>query len=487
MSLTVPRGDLVWVFRRGHPGKIYPTTRAIHLDLPDTCDHYSVVVLEKNGNILESKGHTYIAIANGDHFRPSDHDVWEKPEEPSLHQRTFHLHILDADPGVSWSDATVTDTGYTVIVKADECCIWDPTPTYQKHSMAIINSTLKEVQEKCNMQSSLDCYGFGRFSLLRSTHSSIATPGGYGILDVADSHITERLWSLHVNLAQQQLGIATPENLEQWENLFTLTLTSFGYVMPWTLEQRDNVTTELFLGTQQDCEDQSSRVLAVINHVKQAKWSLSKVEKQLYDMCKEITEAYIVSLWADPQVAGSTGITRAGHCVCAIKRKDIFHVLEATSPIVPHKTGKEYTKIDGVLLNHPRVIEPNRYLKFAFMANETTSFFVGHYDKDKKFVIGVDDLNSPFEKLDFGGKERDVHNALYKNFTIMPCIDPKKNKNLQKALVTFKRLFPHLFCDIPASDRTAFGAIATKPIGKACRFDLPFITLYVVEPCEPCT
>jgi len=486
MSLTVPRGDLVWVFRRGHPGKLYKSG-TIHLDLPDTCEHYSVVVLEKNGSILESKGHTYIAIANGDHFKPSDDKVWEKPEEPSLHQRTFNLHILNTEPGVSWSDATSTDTTYTVIVKADECCIWDPTPTYEKHSTAIINATLEEVQSKCNMQSSADCYGFGRFSLLRSSHSSIATPGAYGILDTADSHITERLWTLHVNLAQQQLGIAKPKSKEQWENLFTLTLTSFGYVMPWTLEQRDNITTELFLGTQQDCEDQSSRVLAVINHLKKTEWSLLNVEKQLYDMCKEITEGYIVSLWADPQVSGSTGITRAGHCVCAIKRNGSFQILEATSPITPHKPGKEYPKMNGVLLNHPRVIEPNRYLKFAFMANEKTSFFVGHYDKDKKFSIGVDDLNSPFEILDFGGKERMLHNTLFKDFTIMPCIDPKANNNLHKALVTFKKLFPHLFCDITASDRTATGAIATKPIGKACRFDLPFITIYVVEQCEPCT
>lgn len=485
MSLTVPKGDLVWVFQRGKPGKIYKAG-TIHLDLPDTCEHYSVVVLEKNGNILESKGHTYIAIASGDHFKPSEDEVWEKPEKPSRSTHTFNLHILDADPGISWSDARRTDTGYTVIVNADECRIWDPTPTYEKYSTAIINATLDEVQAKCDMQSSLDCYGFGRFSLLRSTHSSIATPGAYGILDTADSHITERLWTLHVNLAQQQLGVAIPKNKEQWENLFTLTLTSFGYVMPWTLEQRDNITTELFLGTQQDCEDQSSRVLAVINHVKKSQWALLNVEKTLYDMCKEITETYIVSLWADPQVSGSTGVTRAGHCVCAIKRLGAFQILEATSPITPHNPGK-YPKMDKVLLNHPRIIEPNRYLKFAYMANETTSFFVGKYDKDNKFTIGVNDLNSPFDRLDFGGKQRELHNALFKSFTIMPCIDPKENKNLHKALVTFKKLFPHLFCDIPAHDRTATGAIATKPIGKACRFDLPFITLYVVEQCEPCT
>jgi len=487
MSLSVSGGDLVWVFPKGRPGKVYPAG-SITLDRSEGCDHYSVVVLEKNGHMLESKGHTYIAIGYDDHYKPSEDPIWEKPSRTKKDTREFKLSILDTKKDEQWQDATRTYTGYKVTVKAKGCLIWDPTDLYEKHARAIIQETIEFVSSQCDYDKSIDCYGFGRFSILRSSQSSIPLPAAYGVLDVTDSHITQRLWTVHVNLAQQQLGVARPTTVEQWENLFTLALTSFGYVMPWTKEQRDNITTELFFGTQQDCEDQASRVLAVINHIRKSKWHLTGVEETLFNMCQEIDEAYIASCWADPKTSCSDLPTRAGHCVCVIKRKGVFQILECTSAITPYSPGTRYNIVDGAILNPPRVIELDRYLKFSYMANSEKSFFVGEKAKDK-FAVGVTDLNKPFEKLYFCGKHRTLHDVLFKNSIIMPCVDPEINSNLKTALVSFKKLFPHLFVEGSASDHTAHGAVDVKvPVsGKGLKFQLPFITLFVVEPCEPST
>lgn len=487
MSLQVKKGDFVWVFPRDAPGKVYPVGAQISLDVSANCSHFSVVVLEKVGDMLENKGHTYIAIAREDTFQPSNHPVWEKPrahiEKPARDERSFDLHILDAPEDQPWDQAVSSKTGYEVTVTAPGYQIWDPSSTYLKHSKNIINTTQKDVVAKCSYFDN-DCIGFGRFACLRSSHASIPTPGAFGLLDVADLHITERLWGLHVRLAQSQLGIAATDDPQQLKNLFTLTLASFGYTKPWKKEKRDNITTELFFGTQQDCEDQAACVVAVINHIKNTPWKLCGMEKTIYDMCKNIDTAYVVSLWADPQTAGASGQTRAGHCVCMIKYEGTFQIIEATSPITPYDTLVPYGYIDKAVLNAPSKIDLGRYLKFAFMANESTSFFVGK-KVHGAFHVGLtlDELNGKFDTLEFGhdNKMRDLHDTLFKKFTILPCLDPVSNENLHRALDKFRLLFPELFVEPSKIDASLSGAATLAPQGDSSPFYLPTITLHIVK------